>query len=253
MSDNYIDIVFDGPPSHEAGRFVEVENEQGQSINAGEWIAPGEDSDFPLWRLRINTERGMSSMAERIHNISTSKGFKEPDLDNLPEKLMLSVSELAEAMEEHRSGKPLVYFEFTRDQRHFDVEMPEVEMSSEGSWYYEEVEIDVTDQVTPLIGKLQIPPQYYKRDNRWYTMDSVKKPFDPMEWARKGAMDAKPEGILVEIADSIIRNLHMMHSLIQKYADDDPEGRSTGLSVFDIVNMKVDYNEGRPLMHGRNY
>ena len=34
----HIDIVFDGPPSHESGRFVEVENERGESINFGEWV-----------------------------------------------------------------------------------------------------------------------------------------------------------------------------------------------------------------------
>ena len=33
-----IDIVFDGPPGPESGRFVEVENENGQSVNLGEWI-----------------------------------------------------------------------------------------------------------------------------------------------------------------------------------------------------------------------
>lgn len=32
-----ISIVFDGPPGHESGRFVEVENEEGQSIRVGEW------------------------------------------------------------------------------------------------------------------------------------------------------------------------------------------------------------------------
>ena len=40
-----IDIVFDGPPSHESGRFVEVENMKGQSIRIGEWIDRGE----PEW------------------------------------------------------------------------------------------------------------------------------------------------------------------------------------------------------------
>ena len=44
----YIDIVFDGPPSHQSGRFVESEDDTGASIRAGEWI---EDGD--LWRLRI--------------------------------------------------------------------------------------------------------------------------------------------------------------------------------------------------------
>jgi hypothetical protein len=30
-------IVFDGPPNHEAGRFVEVEDEQGRGLKAGTW------------------------------------------------------------------------------------------------------------------------------------------------------------------------------------------------------------------------
>lgn len=34
----YIDIVFDGPPSHESGRFIEVENAQGASIRVGKWV-----------------------------------------------------------------------------------------------------------------------------------------------------------------------------------------------------------------------
>ena len=43
-----INIIFDGPPGHESGRFVEVELDSGKSINAGEWIQKGE-----LWYLRI--------------------------------------------------------------------------------------------------------------------------------------------------------------------------------------------------------
>ena len=34
-SGRFIDIVFDGPPSHESGRFVEVEDEAGRSIRVG--------------------------------------------------------------------------------------------------------------------------------------------------------------------------------------------------------------------------
>lgn len=44
-----INIIFDGPPSHESGRFVEVETDDGGSINAGKWI---ERTDG-LWALRI--------------------------------------------------------------------------------------------------------------------------------------------------------------------------------------------------------
>ena len=45
----YIDVVFDGPPSHESGRFVEVEDPSGASIGVGEWIDRGNG----LWALRI--------------------------------------------------------------------------------------------------------------------------------------------------------------------------------------------------------
>ena len=44
-----LNIIFDGPPSHESGRFVEVETDDGKSINAGEWIERGDG----LWALRI--------------------------------------------------------------------------------------------------------------------------------------------------------------------------------------------------------
>lgn len=46
----YIDIVFDGPPSHESGRFVEVESPPGTSISFGEWI----HRDDGYWVLRFN-------------------------------------------------------------------------------------------------------------------------------------------------------------------------------------------------------
>lgn len=37
-----IRIRFDGPPGPEGGRFVECENENGESINAGKWVQDGE-------------------------------------------------------------------------------------------------------------------------------------------------------------------------------------------------------------------
>lgn len=45
----YVDIVFDGPPSHMSGRFVEVENDSGASINFGEWIQRAGG----YWALRL--------------------------------------------------------------------------------------------------------------------------------------------------------------------------------------------------------
>lgn len=45
----FLDVVFDGPPSHEAPRFVEVEDMRGASVSAGEWIDRGNG----LWALRL--------------------------------------------------------------------------------------------------------------------------------------------------------------------------------------------------------
>lgn len=47
-----IDVVFDGPPSHESGRFVEVEDANGRSIRAGEWVQRADG----YWALRLNAE-----------------------------------------------------------------------------------------------------------------------------------------------------------------------------------------------------
>ena len=54
----FLDIVFDGPPGHISGRFIEVEDPTGKSVCAGEWIDRG---DF-TWALRIpvRTQRGQN-------------------------------------------------------------------------------------------------------------------------------------------------------------------------------------------------
>ena len=49
MTPNHIDIVFDGPPSHKSGRFVEVENAVGKSISFGTWVHRTDG----CWALRI--------------------------------------------------------------------------------------------------------------------------------------------------------------------------------------------------------
>lgn len=46
---NFIDIVFDGAPGPQTGRFVEVEDANGKSINFGEWVQRPDG----YWALRI--------------------------------------------------------------------------------------------------------------------------------------------------------------------------------------------------------
>lgn len=44
-----IDIVFDGPPGPESGRFIETETVDGHGIGVGEWIDRGDGT----WALRL--------------------------------------------------------------------------------------------------------------------------------------------------------------------------------------------------------
>lgn len=76
-----IDIVFDGPPSHTTGRFVEVENADGASINFGEWV----HRDDGYWVLRIpdhdttntNLEKEIKALKDHIahHYTGAATGY----------------------------------------------------------------------------------------------------------------------------------------------------------------------------------
>jgi len=46
-----INIIFDGPPLNIPGRFVEVETDDGKSINVGKWI----ERENGYWALRITS------------------------------------------------------------------------------------------------------------------------------------------------------------------------------------------------------
>ena len=73
-----INIVFDGPPGKEAGRFVEVELDNGQSVSIGEWIKRYDGH----WALRIFGEFNMPDVDDetrdgdlRIIEILTDDGW----------------------------------------------------------------------------------------------------------------------------------------------------------------------------------
>jgi hypothetical protein len=65
-----IHIVFDGPPSHESGRFVEVEDESGHSIGVGEWIElplGPEPCRVPLYALKLPDHRALQAELNQAH------------------------------------------------------------------------------------------------------------------------------------------------------------------------------------------
>ena len=56
-----IRLLFDGPPGPECGRFVESEDENGKSINAGEWSQQGE-----YWVLTIPGDPELKADRDRL-------------------------------------------------------------------------------------------------------------------------------------------------------------------------------------------
>lgn len=62
---DYIAVVFDGPPSHESGRFVECETPDGRSINVGEWV----QRDDWLWELRIPSHTALLAAAREAEEL----------------------------------------------------------------------------------------------------------------------------------------------------------------------------------------
>jgi hypothetical protein len=57
----YIDIVFDGPPSAQSGRFVEVEDDTRASIRFGEWA----HRDDGFWVLRFTPANVKAALEQR--------------------------------------------------------------------------------------------------------------------------------------------------------------------------------------------
>lgn len=47
-----VDVVFDGPPGPESGRFIEVETLDGKGIRIGEWV----HREDGYWALRLTAD-----------------------------------------------------------------------------------------------------------------------------------------------------------------------------------------------------
>ena len=93
-----IDIIFDGPPSHESGRFVEVERD-GKSINYGEW----EELDNGLWALRIfdpaEHEATIKEQAEEITRVLERNAFISRERDAYADENYKNRQEMSDVCE----------------------------------------------------------------------------------------------------------------------------------------------------------
>ena len=144
----------------------------------------------------------LNELAQQINDNARAKGFWDADR-NMGEMLMLAVSELAEALEEHRAGMPAEYFQLN------------------GSRVYPVTDGSGADWTT---------------DSRGGTDIRNVLSSGPRTWT---GVQAKPEGVAVELADCIIRCLDTMHSL--------------GVDIDGVVARKMAYNASRPYRHGKAY
>lgn len=58
----YTDIVFDGPPGPQPGRFIEVEDETGKSIQFGKWLQRPDG----YWVMRVNETSNRNTLRGRL-------------------------------------------------------------------------------------------------------------------------------------------------------------------------------------------
>lgn len=65
-------------------------------------------------RCRATDQQPLNRLATDIHHIAADHGFWDADR-NFGEMLMLATSELAEALEEHRAGRPVVWYKHADD------------------------------------------------------------------------------------------------------------------------------------------
>lgn len=66
QSEYYFDVLFDGPPGHLPGRFIDCLDEQGRGLGIGKWVDNGDGT----WALRIPRPAGPLSepaLADRIN------------------------------------------------------------------------------------------------------------------------------------------------------------------------------------------
>jgi len=68
--DDALHIIFDGPPGPTAGRFVECENSDGYSVNAGEW----HERRDGLWELVIPRHTSTAASEARIAELEGALG-----------------------------------------------------------------------------------------------------------------------------------------------------------------------------------
>lgn len=182
----------------------------------------------------------LNKLAEEIHAAAVEKGFW--DVEEALEKHVAKMhSELSEAVQEDRCGRPLLYVD----------------------------DIDVMDRITD-------PAQFDGRKPEGVAAELADFVMMALDWAKqRGEMIAPPEEVFVagnagDIQNAslahFVNNLHEGISLIHNDWISCPAIhfafmvhfvdlwlKARGIDLWQIVQLKMEYNKSRPALHGRLY
>lgn len=163
----------------------------------------------------LPTDRTIDARADIIHEIAVAHGFWDTPR-NFGEMLSLMHSELSEALEEHRSGKPHVYFR-----------CQQCDFTSEGG-----------------------SPGDYDLVKSGHKVQQAKLPWWQKAWRWvpnrqcEGDPNPKPEGTAIELIDC---NIRVYDTLVDLLKDDED------LTIEDLYDIKMEFNAGRERLHGKRY
>lgn len=171
----------------------------------------------------------IDELAKQIHETATARGFWEEER-NLGEMLMLVVSELAEALEEHRDNKDILYF---------------VEGKPEGTV------VELADAVIRCLDTLY---------SRWkhFGYGPMQNMYDDYRITQSVPTSAWPEidnfgDALFHITRLVGRAhdniLWLMHVVV--YCE--RVAGHLGGDIWQTAAIKMTYNDSRPYKHGKKY
>jgi NTP pyrophosphatase (non-canonical NTP hydrolase) len=86
----------------------------GQEVKSGRKLPPPPD-DLPPGQITMGLS--ISEWQEKVHDWAVGKGWWDDPNPNVPEKLMLIVTEVAEAMEDYRNGLDLAMLTSEADRK----------------------------------------------------------------------------------------------------------------------------------------
>lgn len=175
----------------------------------------------------------IDELAREIHENARSKGFWE-EARNRGEMLMLVISELAEAMEEHRDGNPLIYKTYTGKPEGILIELADAAIRILDTLY--------ADWNKPMYGYIRT---HFKEEMK--AQLRVHKDRDQYVVGTNFAEN------LLRVTAFVVRAEANKMWLVPALVYIDRLAMSLDADLWEAVDMKINFNHTRPYKHGKAY